>query len=235
MSRMIEWQMENLGRWTDPETEARRSASVFKSTWENTLALLSDEIRTLGGTRAVISVVLVDGFVRRDGMLASRSRVGHPGAVVSFATPDLGPLRYASDAYESRWTGDRHESWQANVRAIALGLEALRAVDRYGIAMRREQYVGYRALPPGRGDASSGMTTTDAAAILCRAAGMPEPAVRVMDREAFATYGPEILRKARAAAHPDRHGGDRGQWNLVDNAAQELRRAGWLAQQELAS
>ena len=33
--------------------------------------------------------------------------------------------RYATDAY-----GD----WKSNLRAIALGLEALRAVDRYGLA-----------------------------------------------------------------------------------------------------
>lgn len=35
--------------------------------------------------------------------------------------------------------------WQHNVRSIALGLEALRAVDRYGISRRGEQYAGFRA------------------------------------------------------------------------------------------
>lgn len=35
--------------------------------------------------------------------------------------------------------------WQHNVRSIALGLGALRAVDRYGISRRGEQYSGFRA------------------------------------------------------------------------------------------
>ncbi len=51
-------------------------------------------------------------------------------------------LVYATDACEF---------WQHNVRSIALGLEALRAVDRYGISRRGEQYAGFRAaLTPGR-------------------------------------------------------------------------------------
>jgi len=37
------------------------------------------------------------------------------------------------------------EDWRHNVRSIALGLEALRAVDRYGISRRGEQYAGFRA------------------------------------------------------------------------------------------
>jgi hypothetical protein len=41
------------------------------------------------------------------------------------------------------------ERWEHNVRAIALGLEALRAVDRHGITRRGEQYAGFKALPPG--------------------------------------------------------------------------------------
>lgn len=34
--------------------------------------------------------------------------------------------------------------WQHNVRSIALGLGSLRAVDRYGISSRGEQYAGFR-------------------------------------------------------------------------------------------
>ena len=42
--------------------------------------------------------------------------------------------------------------WQHNLRSIALGLEALRAVDRYGISRRGEQYAGFRAaLTTGEG------------------------------------------------------------------------------------
>ncbi len=40
-------------------------------------------------------------------------------------------------------------AWRINVRAIALGLEALRKVDRSGIARGNEQYTGFRALGSG--------------------------------------------------------------------------------------
>jgi hypothetical protein len=42
---------------------------------------------------------------------------------------------------------DRFWRWQHNLRAIALGLEALRLVERYGIGDAHQQYAGYRALP----------------------------------------------------------------------------------------
>ena len=44
---------------------------------------------------------------------------------------------------------DKYSNWQANLRAIALSLEALRAEDRYGVTRRAEQYKGWaKLLPP---------------------------------------------------------------------------------------
>jgi hypothetical protein len=52
--------------------------------------------------------------------------------------------------------------WQMNARAIALGLEALRKVDRYGITKRGEQYTGWSALPPATPMGAAKMTADDA-------------------------------------------------------------------------
>ncbi len=74
--------------------------------------------------------------------------------VISFVVFSLhGPLRYATDAHERQYAGLGMEGWQADVGAIALALTALRAVDRYGVSRRGEQYTGWRALP-----ATSGVT-----------------------------------------------------------------------------
>ena len=51
-----------------------------------------------------------------------------------------GPLKYATDVFDH---------WHANLRAIALGLEALRKVERYGITQRGEQYTGFRTWNSG--------------------------------------------------------------------------------------
>jgi hypothetical protein len=134
--------------WTDPETRDRRSSSRFKASWHATLEFLSGEIEKVGGKEpAVIQLDVQEGDIRLDGMLRATAKVGHPGVVVSFDS-SFGPLRYATDAYEQTWSRDM-PSWQANLRAIALTLEALRAIDRWGVSKRGEQYTGWKALPSG--------------------------------------------------------------------------------------
>ena len=72
------------------------------------------------------------------------TRADTPRVVVSFDSCH-GPLRYQCDRFTTTRAGTK--AWHANVRAIALGLEALRKVDRYGIAGSGEQYRGWTALP----------------------------------------------------------------------------------------
>lgn len=94
---------------------------------------------------------LAETDIRLDGFPRSSARVpSHPGVELSFDSKH-GRLVYATDVYDG---------WEANLRAIALGLQALRAVDRYGVASRGEQYAGWRALPSGSGD---GPTTLEGA------------------------------------------------------------------------
>lgn len=135
-----------LGTWTDPVTVSRRSSAVFRATWDASLKLLRAEVDALDGQYPiVIQADITEADIRQDGMLRTRARVGpNPGVIVSF-TSRHGPLRYATDAYEQAWSGTL-PGWQANVRAIALALEALRAVDRYGVTKRGEQYAGWKAI-----------------------------------------------------------------------------------------
>lgn len=68
-----------------------------------------------------------------------------------------------------------HKWWQHNVRAIGLGLQALRAVDRYGITSGREQYRGFAELPSGIAvPAGWSMSVEESAKFICRHAGMSE-------------------------------------------------------------
>lgn len=155
------------GSWADPETpsEARRGSAAFKqagrrrdsdvkdvSFWRSTLELLDDETRSLElEGYVVIEAGFADWDLRQDrtGPLA---RVGesHPGVVVSFTSALYGPMRYATDAYEAKYYGDP-AGWQANVRAVALTLRALRDLDRWGVARRGQQYTGWKALPATAG------------------------------------------------------------------------------------
>lgn len=202
----LNWQIEPLGPWNRPVTHPRRPASRFTAPWADTLELLETELRHLGVTGAVAVRVDVQrgrADIRRDGMLRADARTRSPAVAVSFASRH-GPLTYATDAYDD---------WRANVRAIALALEALRAVDRYGVGRSGEQYAGWRAIEPARPDCFP--TASDAIRWL-----RTQPDIGTTDG-----LGPtELLRRAARVMHPD-VGGDPARWDRLDQARQLIERS----------
>lgn len=128
--------------WPGPRTpEPQRSP--FSASWSDTLRLLERELGMLEATGIVIQVALREDQIRSDGWpKQGHAQPPNPGVVLAFDSRH-GPLKYATD---------RFHRYEDNVRAIALGLEALRKVDRYGISTRGEQYAGWKALPSGHSD-----------------------------------------------------------------------------------
>lgn len=204
----MRYEIRPLGHWTDPETANRQGSGVFKAEWQSTLDLLGYETEQLGAGLLVVQVDVREGDLRRDGMLKVTAKVGHPGVVVSFESK-FGPLRYATDRYEPRWSGDP-PGWQANARAIALALQALRAVDRYGVSKRGEQYRGWTALTAGSGSSLFG-TRDDAETWMRKSA----------DESGIGSWASwEALYKALAKKlHPDAPGGSADLWERLDAAA----------------
>ena len=166
------WPAEFAGprEWTDP----------FRAGWSATLDKLQFELEKLGASEVVIEAFFSESEIRLDGWPRSGARPSKPGVIVSFDSRH-GPLRYGTE---------RYPTYQANVRAIALGLEALRKVDRYGIGKRGEQSQGWKALGAGGGDVERG-------------------------RELIREHGSE--RAALMATHPDR-GGDPDDFRAVQAA-----------------
>lgn len=177
-----------LGPWLGPVTDDRASARRFKAPWRSTLDLLAKETDYLGAPLIVVQVDVAETDVRRDGMVRAHVRPGFPGVRISFGS-HYGPLTYATDTFDD---------WQANVRAIALGLEALRTVDRYGISKTGEQYVGWRAITNSNAES---MTVEQAALYLADAAGLP------VDLPVNPEQVKRAFLKAAKDMHPDR-GGD---------------------------
>lgn len=130
-----------LEAWPYPPTRPRRGRYAFKASWSNTLRLLDAELRHLDGRRCVIAAGFREQDLRLDGLPRSGAREpSHPGIEISFDTRAHGRLVYATDVCER---------WEHNVRSIALGLESLRAVDRYGITRKGEQYAGWKQIGAG--------------------------------------------------------------------------------------
>lgn len=183
-----------IDTWPGERTRNRRR-SPFKASWGSTLKLLKRELNQLRAKHIVIQVALTEDQIRLDGYPRASARASHPGVVLAFESR-FGPLKYAVDTFTS---------WEDNIRAIALALEALRKVDRYGVTKRGEQYTGWRALPPEGG--TSATFTTDAAAAFMAAASANGTTTPTLLREH------EAVRKAYIAAaqtlHPDRGGSTR--------------------------
>lgn len=182
--------------------------SPFSAPWAKTEHLLLQEVAHLRGSDLVVEVDVTELDIRLDGRLRANANPGTPAVAVAFNSK-YGPLIYATDRF--LW-------WADNVRAIALGLEALRRVDRYGITRRGEQYAGWKQLPAGSGAVASHMTVDEAWSILGSFGDRPISEQRTTPGDLRAS-----LRKARAFAHPDRNDGDRSLWDQVEQAALVLR------------
>lgn len=213
----MQWQIEPMASWPYPETQGRKG-NPFRAKFDATLKQLAAELDHLKVQGAVAVRVVTDvADVRQDGMLRAKANVRHPGVALSFTSATHGPLTYPSDAFESRYYGEI--GWQVNLRAIALGLQHLRALDRYGIAGRGEQYAGWRAIEAGP---AAEFDSVDAAIRwLMRFTEMPS---RDVTGQATRDVAPLLLRRATQKAHPD-VGGDPADWSLVDAARQLLKKA----------
>lgn len=191
--------------WRDPDRA--RDSSPFTATYRDTLEILDRELHAIDARDPFLQVDADPRQVRADGQLRADARVDHPGVILTFDTRRHGTLVYACDRYvRPSWRSSSGASWQHNLRAIALGLEALRKVERYGIAERGQQYAGYRELPSGIA-VGAAMTLEAAARLL--AEKDPRPYADEEWRELLTE--PEAVRTAyrlaSKTAHPDQ-GGD---------------------------
>lgn len=151
-----------------------RGGQVWKGghriSYDQTLRELEYEIDMLDGEDVVIGVGLAESDIRLDGAARANARpMRHHGVEVSFESR-YGRLTYATDVFDD---------WRDNVRAVTKGLEALRAIDRWGVAKRGQQYAGFALLTAG-------------------------PSLEEVGRELVERHG--SIRAALSATHPDTGG-----------------------------
>lgn len=197
---------EPLHDW--PHPQQRHERSPFTATWRQTRDLLLREADQLGATLVVIELDLNRGDLRQDGEIRANARLGSGKVRVSLDTRH-GPMRFACDRYH-----DGTLSWQANARAIALTMEALRTVDRYGAVHTAEQYQGFLAI-----EATPGLFADADDALRW---------VRLQAGAEARTATPKAAyREAARRLHPDA-GGLPADWERLDQARQVMEKAGML-------
>jgi len=213
---MRAWVHKPIVRWPgELRDNDDRPYHRFDSTWSATTELLCRELMHLGADNTVMQLAVNENQIRVDGGLREGSKPSHPGVILSFDSM-YGPLQYATDQFDS-FTAKR-PAWQANVRAIAKSLEALRMVDRYGVTKRGEQYTGWGALPPAT-PMGAPMDVNRAIEILH--SYVPTPWDHD-DRDAVQ----RVYRQAARVAHPDM-GGSAEDFRLVKEAAELLMGGAW--------
>lgn len=191
-----------------------RTRSQFTATYSDTLNLLEREVyalQTRGMDDPVLMIDITEADLRLDGQVRANARPASDAVALAFESK-RGPLVFRADRYDSKPWGSKMDGlWQHNLRAIALTLEALRAVDRYGATQSGEQYVGYRQIEARTAGPQS--TPDQARAGLRAVAGDSMP---------YDATDADLVRIARRETHPDRRGGDRTAWDLVEKCATVL-------------
>lgn len=187
-----------------------RKRSQFKAHFNATKQLLDDELRHLKAQNVVLQVCVPASMIRNDGGLRAGCEPHYPPVVLSFNSKH-GPVSMPSDTYDD---------WHDNVRAIALALQALRAIDRYGVTSRAEQYRGWQALPAPAPNRSEIITPEQALDFLAKYLGSP---VSSVSSPAIITRS--AIRLAQKKSHPDA-GGNPDDFKRIMDCERVLREAG---------
>lgn len=187
-----------------------RSTSNFSSTLSSTMDTLRRELRELRAKDVLMQIAIPREQFRLDGYPRSTAKPEHPGIILTLDSQH-GPLSYPCDTFAT---------WQENLRAIALALEALRKVDRYGVTKRGEQYRGFLAIEGATAMPSSWASADEARAFLAK-----------LINDAGWTTAPGDTRlqlsQAKRLTHPDM-GGDAETFQRVTLAEQYLKENGNL-------
>jgi hypothetical protein len=181
-----------------PGEQRPQKNSQFKAGWQSTLDLLDSELTKLGARNIVVQAGFRRDQIRQDGWPMGKALPVHAAVIVSFNDREKRPLSFPCH---------RYSRYDDNLRAIALSLEALRAVDRHGVTKRGEQYMGFKAL-----DEAKPWSVEEAAQFIAIKGGTSADLVINHSNVYRAAY-----RKAASTLHPDA-GGNPHEWQLLCDA-----------------
>lgn len=209
-----------ISEWPGAFTKNRKN-NPFSASYNDTLRRLAYELDHLDARDIVVELAIEEANLRIDGTLRANTNPAHPGVILSFGSR-FGPLRYATDVFDNLYVsvGNYRDGWKANLRAITLGLEALRKVDRYGVTKRGEQYTGWKALGSGIAMGPASMSPEQGAAWLAQhASGSHRPTAQ--DLLADPKLAARLYRDLAKSLHPDQ-GGDEEEFKNLQAAKAAL-------------
>ena len=186
---------------------SQTSRSQFSAPISSTHRALRTELDALDALDRTLYVPVAANQFRRDGRPRSDAKLTGSALILTFDV----------DGQTHQYAADRFITWQENLRAIALTLEALRAVARYGLTEQRQQYTGFLAIEPAH---TAHAFTAATAEEFVQTIARRSPGRGLVDLAS-------VVRLAKRLTHPDQ-GGDPDEFQQVTNAETVLREAGRL-------
>ena len=180
---MIDARFVPVEQWPQQKTPSyNQRYSPFRASYAKTLYLLERELSHLRAKDILIQAYFEHRDIRNDGWPRSSARPKESGVIVTF-TGKSGVMSFPCDLFKG---------WEDNLRAIALSLEALRQVDRYGVTRNNEQYRGFARLEAPKDNRA------EALAFISRITGLSPREIQADPQGAY--------RLAARALHPDSGG-----------------------------
>lgn len=202
---MLDLRFRPMPKWSE-KTPLLLKEARFRTEYNRTLELLEYELGQLKAREIVIESGFTFAELRNDGWPRGGTTPIHPGVILYFHSKD-GPLRFPCGTYND---------YRDNLHAIALTLENLRAIDRYGVTLGHQQYLGFAALP------AAGIRTVEDAAMFLAAQGRGRQADSefvMRDKDAMS----QLYRLAAARLHPDNPAsGNADLWRLLQESKRLL-------------
>jgi hypothetical protein len=216
---MIDARFVPLTNWPKTETPRHKQrVATFRASYAGTLDLLERELAALYARNITIQAYFRREDIRNDGWPKSSAVPTASGVVLSFdvrSKPAEGEVYPKAVVTELSFPCDTFTTFDDNLRAIALALEALRKIDRYGVTPGHEQYKGWAQLPAASNPAN--MSCDEAAAFIAQYSG-------------YTIYGvfndlTGAYRSAAAKLHPDnKQNGSHEQFLRLQRAKEILER-----------
>jgi hypothetical protein len=188
-----------ITKWVGKKNDVPRS-SQFRATYSDTLKILKFELEKADiYGEAQLQMFIRPEDMRLDGNMRASVKPYEPGVKLVFQR--LGEKFF--DEREQKWIWrlktvsypcDAFDDWQDNVRAIALSMEKLRTVERYGV-FKYGDIMDRLSLPAADGKASS---ADEAAQIISEFSG--ENAANIV---AYKIKFADAYRQAVMRVHPD--------------------------------
>lgn len=198
-----------LPEWKPVGFRRKRSSFEILNAGANFTAI-EREAKHLGAhpDKVRVAVVANDADLTLAGHLRANARPKHPG--VQLFIPDT------TKHGDQEFNVDQYPNWEENLRALYLSLNAMRALDRWGVT-DGGQYAGFKALPAAReAGPGSGVDPLD---ILIEVGG---PRIGDMiRRKEHETHPTQFKRRVHRITHPD-NGGSAEHFHAAQEALNQI-------------